>query len=64
MHVGKTCEDFKCQKLSVDAWDEDSYVGDVGIKEKEEEKYLGEILSNNGRNLKNVKARVKQQQLS
>ena len=30
----------------------------MGIEEKEEEKYLGDILSNDGRNIKNIKSRV------
>ena len=53
IHVGKTCDDFKCQKLSVDNWaevevrnedlasnsTEDQYLGEEEIEEKKEERY-------------------------
>ena len=72
MHVGKRKEEFKCQPLSVDKWEEvevnleqstkvvleDQYIGKEEIEEKSEEKYLGDILSNDGKNIKNFKARV------
>ena len=72
MHVGKICQAFKCQTLKVDNWKEVSIVneetGEEEIKDiiegeevmelKEEEKYLGDIISSDGRNIKNIKARV------
>ena len=72
MHVGKTKEDFKCLPMSVDKWEEvevsnentakilieDHHIGQEEMEEKNEEKYLGDILSNDGRNIKNFKARV------
>ena len=70
IHIGKTCDDFKCQTLTVDNWkeivDEDSanlriddcFVGEEEMEDKDEEKYLGDIISNDGRNMKNIKARV------
>ena len=72
LHIGKYCEDFKCQDISVDCWNEitvfneevgmdaleDKYVGEIDIEEKSEEKYLGDLISNDGRNLKNLKTRV------
>ena len=70
IHVGKVKEDYKCQPLYVDKWEE-GIVEDSGIfniedhcngedvmEEKEEEKYLGDVVSNDGRNIKNIKARV------
>ena len=67
MHIGKTCED-----LYVDSWKEteqknyetgkdevkDICLGEEVMEEKDEEKYLGDIISKDGRNLKNIKARV------
>ena len=72
IHVGKYCEKFKCQTLSVDCWKElevideetgigkleETCIGEEIMEEKSEEKYLGDIISNDGRNLKNIKARV------
>ena len=72
LHVGKTCEDFKCQTLKVDNWKE-AYIrneetgideiedicrGKVVMEGKTEEKYLGDVISTDGRNIKNVKARI------
>ena len=37
---------------------EDIFVGEGLIEEKEEERYLGYILSQDGRNMKNIKARI------
>ena len=72
LHVGKTCENFKCQTLEVDNWKEayirneetgigeieDVCEGKVVMEEKTEEKYLGDVISTDGRNIKNVKARI------
>ena len=70
IHVGKLKEEYKCQKLYVDKWEE-AFIEDSGefkiedkcngediMEEKEEEKYLGDVVSNDGRNIKNIKARV------
>ena len=72
IHVGKICEDFKCQPLKVDSWSEvevkneetakisieDCFLGEEEMEEKSDGRYLGDILSNDGRNMKNVKSRV------
>ena len=72
IHIGKTCEDFKCQTLNVDNWAEvevvnedtasisieDCFMGEEEMENKQEEKYLGDIISHDGRNIKNIKARV------
>ena len=69
IHVGHKEEDYKCQKLSVDKWTEvevandvtgevsleDSCQGEQITEEKSEEKYLGDVISTDGRNLKNCK---------
>ena len=66
MHVGKYCESYKCQTLKVDQWKEmeivneetgDEEVNDINEGEKvmkttESEKYLGDIISIDGKNLK------------
>ena len=72
LHVGNKNFDFKCQNLLVDKWTEieikgedlqetsykDVYDGQHMIEQKEEEKYLGDIVSIDGRNIKNIKARI------
>ena len=71
MHIGKQTEDFKCHPIFVGKWKEDDsndvtgeeevndiYLGKVEMEDTEEEKYLGDIISNDGRNLKDIKARV------
>ena len=72
MHVGKSHEKYKCQDLKVDKWeelnvyDEENGMEDIKdvrtgyeiMEEKSEEKYLGDILSADGKNIKNIKARV------
>ena len=37
---------------------EDKYVGDEIMDDTDDEKYLGDVLSNDGRNIKNIKTRV------
>ena len=72
IHIGKYCEEHKCQPLYVDKWEEaeeenketgnvelvDVCLGEEIMEEKEDEKYLGDVISKDGRNLKNIKARV------
>ena len=72
IHVGKTCENYKCQDLKVDKWEEivikneekgtedidDVCNGYKIMEENKEEKYLGDLISSDGKNIKNVKARV------
>ena len=71
MHIGKKHEEFKCHAMFVDNWKEmdakgeagqenieDDYIGNVKMEESEEEKYLGDIIAKDGKNLKNIKARV------
>ena len=72
LHIGKVCDDFKCHTLSVDNWVEevvedeeqsgmkikDCFNGEEEIEETDSEKYLGDIISKDGKNMRNVKARV------
>ena len=72
LHIGHTYQEFKCQDLSVEKWDEvvvsneitgeieieDKFAGKQIMEEKSEEKYLGDIVSTDGKNLKNIKARI------
>ena len=72
LHVGLTREEHKCQDLGVENWAEveltndetgdievqDLYKGEVKIDETNEEKYLGDVISSDGRNIKNIKARL------
>ena len=72
MHIGKYCQEYKCQKLYIDSWKElevideetgmekieDVYSGKETMKESNDEKYLGDVIANDGRNIKNFKARV------
>ena len=72
IHIGKYCEKYKCQELKVDKWEEleirneetgmndikDVCNGTEIIEEKTEERYLGDLISADGKNIKNIKARV------
>ena len=72
LHVGKYKEEFKCQQLFVDTWEEvevkdtntgeltveECCIGEELMEEKAQEKYLGDIISNDGKNINNIKARV------
>ena len=72
LHIGNMDKEYKCQDLSVDKWEEvelindetgememkDIWTGELNMEEKEEEKYLGDVISTDGRNLKNIKARI------
>ena len=71
MHVGKTCTEEICPDLHVDGWklrmvDEvetggtrqvEEFTGSHAINEVQSEKYLGDILSSDGKNHKNMIAR-------
>ena len=71
IHIGKQHENFKCHPVFVDSWEErdkrindgksiveDVFVGQVVMEEADEDKYLGDIISKDGRNIKNIQARV------
>ena len=72
LHIGKCYDKYKCQDLKVDKWEEleiksseelmddikDLCTGSEVMEKKSEEKYLGEVISADGKNIKNVKARV------
>ena len=72
MHIGKSRENFKCQPLFVENWKEneveDSETGEIKIEdtcdgdeimeEKDSERYLGDVIAKDGKNIKNIKARV------
>ena len=71
MHVGKSCVKEICPDLFVDGWKlkevtelesgqvnlEDEHDGQHEMKTVEQEKYLGYILSSDGRNVKNISSR-------
>ena len=64
IHIGKKCEEYKCQPIYVDSWNEvekksddtgileirDEFEGEEIMEEKTEEKYLGDIISKDGSN--------------
>ena len=72
MHIGKTLDEYKCQPLFVDKWVEkevedcdngkirveDSCHGEDLMENKNDEKYLGDVVSKDGRNIKNIQSRV------
>ena len=72
LHIGKNYEEYKCHPIYVDSWErleekdkdtgetelKDVCVGEEQMEEKDDEKYLGDIVSKDGRNIKNIKARV------
>ena len=71
MHVGKTLNEDICTNMTVDSWKEvlfknendetelkDIHTGHEVMKEVTEKKYLGDIISQDGRNDKNIKDRT------
>ena len=76
LHVGKEIQQFKCQPLKIDNWQEievvdketgleeiEDFLNDeVEMEEKSDEKYLGDLISVDGRNIKNIKSRVSKAQ--
>ena len=73
LHIGKYCVKYKCDTLEVDSWTEVQIINDeTGISEIEDncegkeimeertdEKYLGDLISKDGKNTKNIKARIR-----
>ena len=71
MHVGKTCIKEMCPDLEVDGWklvtvsevetgswrQEEEFTGMQDMKDVSSEKYIGDILSSDGRNFKNISSR-------
>ena len=71
MHVGRT-DDYKCQDTLIESWKEEVVrnvvTGDVTVKDVvdsthtmeliENEKYLGDLISKDGRNILNIKSRA------
>ena len=71
MHIGEESHDGICPELKVDGWEvkqvnhinttevtmEDEYTGMFEMNTVEQEKYLGDIISNDGKNTKNITAR-------
>ena len=71
MHVGRTCSSEICPDIFIDGWQvkeveemdtrslppEDEYSGMHLMKSANQEKYLGDIISKDGKNTKNVAAR-------
>ena len=70
-NVGKTCDHHKCQTLPVDNLEEvvnkdsadlnieDWFIGEEELEDRHEKKCLGDVISHDGRNIKNIKTRVK-----
>ena len=63
LHIGHTKEQFKCQDLAVDKWKEvevhDDETGDIKLVDIfDEEKDLGDVVSVDGKNIKNIKSRI------
>ena len=71
MHVGKKHQENICPDLSIDCWKEavvedkggkkklkDMYAGQEDMKKVNEHKYLGDIISSNGKHDKNIKERI------
>ena len=71
LHVGKKYNKDKCAKPKVDVWKEelktnkdgkeelvDVYGGKVEVKEVKEKKYLGEIITNDNKNERNIQDKV------
>lgn len=71
LHIGKTCNETLCSDLTVGSWknkvetDDDTgecfqteyFEGQVKMKVKDEQLYLGDIISSDGKHEKNVHAR-------
>jgi hypothetical protein len=71
MHVGHTHEEKTCPELTIDGWKEnlvrhvemggeeptDTYEGETHLQTSHQEKYLGDIVSDDGKNVKNLTAR-------
>ena len=69
--IGKAHEEATCPELTIDGWKEivvteiktgnsrlkDIYEGEDVMNTEDSEKYLGDIITNNGKNDKNIKAR-------
>ena len=75
MHVGKTKNTDICPPITIDSWEEkvaenedgekylyDEFVGKEHMKEVEEKKYLGDILTKDGKNIINIKTRTNKAQ--
>ena len=74
LHVGKTCNPTLCGDLHVDGWkvnivtdtvtghtyQEESFAGQVKMAVKHEQKYLGDLISADGKHDKNISMRKKQ----
>ena len=70
IHMGKYQDDYKCQDLYLDKWSEkdtkdsgteemriEDVCGDTEVMEEvSSERYLGHIISNDGRNISNIKS--------
>ena len=68
MHIGKTCNEALCKEMDVGGWKvkvetdiktgeasrHEYFAGQENMKEKEEQMYLGDLLSANGSHAKNV----------
>ena len=78
LHVGRSCNKSLCSDLYVDSWkvivetdpesgsptQSEHYAGMEKMKLKQEQTYLGDVISSDGKHTKNVQARKKQRHWS
>ena len=59
MHIGKSRH--RCKEGFIDSWEDNPLqLKSVKVKETTETRYLGEIISSDGKNTQNIAARKKQ----
>jgi hypothetical protein len=67
MHIGNKKPEYKCEKSYIDSWTIDQtkselneeYAGQVQVKATFSTKYLGEVISSDGKNAENISHRRK-----
>ena len=67
MHIGNKKPDYKCENSYIDSWNVDQtkselieqYAGQVKVKATISTKYLGEVISSDGKNSENISQRRK-----
>ena len=65
LHIGRSKQSYQCKDAFIDSWEEDmnthieKFQGKVKVKEVWSSKYLGEIISSDGKNTENISTRKK-----
>ena len=65
LHIGRSKQSYRCKDAFIDSWEEDinslteKFQGKVKVREVWSTKYLGEIISSDGKNTDNISARKK-----